>query len=959
MNLKRFFFSKAASLKIQNCVAAAAFLIIFLLCSNSSHSQIYFEDFGAEFDCTSSGQLANGFDPGEGPWTVTNVGTNGAVSNQWFISNSVIFDGIDACAAPCNGIIGGGLTLHIGDNGGDQGAFYNETGSGTNFVTSQRAESPVINCSGSFNNTLTIRYGHNSPNPQDVGSVWYNDGSGVWELLQTLGQPGLCDLNFSLIWDLETIPLPASANDNDEVQIAFQWDNDDTEIGANFRPSVAIDFVQVNAGVPPPPPVANFSVQGGVVDFCEQSCINFIDETTFDALSAGSATATYLWQFPGGDPVSSDQQNPTNICYNEPGTYSVSLTVTDNIGASLPITQTNLLTVQECGPDIIVEVDNDQPCLGEQTVTFNTDNSLGDINNATWTYTFVSDNLVEQFQLNQQNPTVTLNQLGFYDVTISVTDINNITETIQLFDYIEVIDCFGPEIAFSVQQQVICEGDCIQFTDESTSSTEIIEWNWSFNGGQAEGEDLPGVSTQQNPLVCYDLDGTYWAVLSATDLQGPTARPDSILITVDPCTGPPQADFAASDTVICAGDCVDFQNQSLGFQQEYLWSFSGINIVSTEENPSVICYDTPGTYDVSLVISNEVNIPDQEIKMDYITVEQCINPPVPRFSVSADTICAGKCVNFTNESTGLSSEFFTYEWIFQGAVMGSETSTEKDPVDICYNEPGTYDVALTVFRPSIPDSATQVFSNVVTVVNTPECRPEIIPNIPDTVCAGQCAFFSADYIDADSVRWTFTGGTPATSTAFEPGLVCFDLPGEYIVIIQAFNEAGESVPAITTVVATPRPPLSAGPDLIINAGAEITLTASLAGQIPNGTFLWQPFEQVDNFRAQTVRSTPQETTDFIVYYDQDSSCTAIDTVNVQVNFIPAVGVPNSFSPNGDGLNDEVSVLGQGIARMEFKIFNRYGQLVFETNNQNESWDGTFNDKELNAGTFVYTLEIVF
>jgi gliding motility-associated-like protein len=45
--------------------------------------------------------------------------------------------------------------------------------------------------------------------------------------------------------------------------------------------------------------------------------------------------------------------------------------------------------------------------------------------------------------------------------------------------------------------------------------------------------------------------------------------------------------------------------------------------------------------------------------------------------------------------------------------------------------------------------------------------------------------------------------------------------------------------------------------------------------------------------------------------------------------------------------------------MEFKVFNRYGQLVFETNNQSEGWDGTFNDTELNPGTFVYTLEITF
>jgi gliding motility-associated-like protein len=183
--------------------------------------------------------------------------------------------------------------------------------------------------------------------------------------------------------------------------------------------------------------------------------------------------------------------------------------------------------------------------------------------------------------------------------------------------------------------------------------------------------------------------------------------------------------------------------------------------------------------------------------------------------------------------------------------------------------------------------------------------------------------------------------------------------GDYTILIEAFNAAGPSVPVFQNIFVGVRPPLNAGPDITINSGATVQLTAGLGGQEPNGTFLWQPFDLVDDFRAQTVTTSPPETTTFIVYYDQDSSCTAIDSVTVNVNFVSAVGVPNSFSPNGDGINDVLRVLGQGISRMEFKIFNRYGQLVFETKSQSEGWDGTFNDRDLNAGTFVYTLEVTF
>jgi len=952
--------TRRASENLRKSLYLKLLVLLVLLLSVNGYSQIYFEDFGDMGDCSLVNNLANGYDPGQGTWTVSNIDANGPFASEWYISPSTAGEGfIGGCSEDCG--LSTQNTLHIGANavsGGDLGAVYFEFNSGLG-NTSKRAESPTIDCSNEFNNLATFVYtSFGMGSIDDLVNVVYSPDNGAnWFFIQTLPATPVCGIdNTDMIWGEVIVPLPAAANNNPAVKIGIEWVNVDNET-VNERPSVAIDLLRVDGGAVELP-TADFSVFNNQVDFCEQSCITFIDESTFGQFS-DPTQVTYQWSFPGGTPNMSNLQNPSDICYNEPGTYDVSLIVTDNLGSSPPAIQAGLITVQDCGPEIIVEANLTEICLGEQSITFNTDNSLGDIDNTTWEYTFTSDNMLDMFTVSAQNPTVTnFSEIGTYDVLISVTDINGITEVIELFDFFEVIDCFGPEIAFSVSQQIICPGDCIQFTDESTSGTQIIAWNWTLDGGQAEGEEMAGVSTQQNPTVCYALAGTYWAVLSATDLQGETVRPDSILITVDPCTGPPDADFSASETVICAGDCVDFQNESLGFQSEYLWSFSGVNIVSTDENPSVICYDTPGTYDVTLVVTNEVDVPDSETKVDYITVENCINPPVPRFSVSADTICAGKCVNFTNESTGLASEFFTYEWVFAGTEVGSETSIEESPSDICYNEPGSYDVSLKVVRPNIPDSAVSVFSNVVTVINTQECRPQIIPNIPDTICSAQCSFFSADFIDADSVRWTFNGGVPETSTAFVPGLVCFDEPGEYIVIVQAFNESGESLPEVRTVVAAERPPLDAGPDFTINAGAEITLNASLGGELPTGSFLWQPFELVDNFRAQTVRARPDENTAFIVFYE-DSSCTAVDTVNVTVNFVPAVGVPNSFSPNGDGINDVLRVLGQGIARMEFKVFNRYGQLVFETENQSEGWDGLFNDRELNAGTFVYTLEVLF
>jgi len=72
-----------------------------------------------------------------------------------------------------------------------------------------------------------------------------------------------------------------------------------------------------------------------------------------------------------------------------------------------------------------------------------------------------------------------------------------------------------------------------------------------------------------------------------------------------------------------------------------------------------------------------------------------------------------------------------------------------------------------------------------------------------------------------------------------------------------------------------------------------------------------------------------------------------------------VYVPNVFTPNGDGSNDVFFVNGKGITGLSVKIYNRWGNKVFEINNLNESWDGTYKGSDQNTAVFVYVLEANF
>lgn len=83
----------------------------------------------------------------------------------------------------------------------------------------------------------------------------------------------------------------------------------------------------------------------------------------------------------------------------------------------------------------------------------------------------------------------------------------------------------------------------------------------------------------------------------------------------------------------------------------------------------------------------------------------------------------------------------------------------------------------------------------------------------------------------------------------------------------------------------------------------------------------------------------------------------IYSVSNEVEVIPemTVYVPNTFTPNGDGLNDTFGIAGEAISDFRMQIFNRWGQLIFETKNANERWDGTYEGEKVPQGVYVYKI----
>jgi len=174
----------------------------------------------------------------------------------------------------------------------------------------------------------------------------------------------------------------------------------------------------------------------------------------------------------------------------------------------------------------------------------------------------------------------------------------------------------SPVASFTSNVTSICTSECVNFADNSTNTP--TSWSWSFPGG------TPATSTLQNPTsICYASAGTYSVTLTATNSGGSDTQTMTNLITVAVCTTPPVASFSSSTTSICMNGCVSYTDNSINIPTSWNWSFPGGNpSSSTQQNPSMICYATPGTYSVTLSATNAYGT-DIETMTNLITVNNC------------------------------------------------------------------------------------------------------------------------------------------------------------------------------------------------------------------------------------------------------------------------------------------------------------------------------------------------
>ncbi|HTI09450.1 MAG TPA: PKD domain-containing protein [Puia sp.] len=414
------------------------------------------------------------------------------------------------------------------------------------------------------------------------------------------------------------------------------------------------------------------------------------------------------------------------------------------------------------------------------------------------------------------------------------------------------------------------------------------------------------------------------------------------------------------DSLGCVPLQVTFQD-TIRSAKSYIWNFGdGSGDLSTTDYSVNHTYTSTGTFLVTLIAidSNSCNVSDTVYK--NITVKN--NKAVLDFKYAKVGPCESLSFDFTNLSTapppaqpfGDSS----FVWIFGDQPNRTIPAGPVASVtNYSFPAPGTYNVSLILVDTNYcnyPDTLTKqlyIAANVKAQFETPL-----------TGCAPYSAVFNNTSIAGQQYFWDFGDGTTSTDRTPAPHL--YANPGTYTIFLRVVDSSTCNIADSTTITITlqgkpasdfsfaPSPPVPNTPTVFTNLSSPDAVRfvwifgdGSSESKTTRDTAIHQ-YNKTDTFQACLVAINTAGCAD-----------TVCKPVAVLIN--PLLDVPNAFTPGRFGQNGIVKVVGFGIQHMVFRIYNRWGQMVFQSNDPYIGWDGTYKGALQPMDVYAYTLEAEF
>jgi len=637
---------------------------------------------------------------------------------------------------------------------------------------------------------------------------------------------------------------------------------------------------------------------------------------TLEGLSIGAQN--YNWLSDPLDPTIIGQGNDT-IIVSPPGTTEYILVATDNCTNS--DSDTTYATLDGA---VANASDDGSICLGDSiTLSCNLGN-----NNETyiWSANPPDNGLTSQ----NTNQTIKVAPTGTTTYTVEVTDDCNFQATDEV-----IVIVHDLPVASAGSNDDICRGE-----DYTLSASGGIGYQWG-SIPLDPSLTLNQQDTLANPVINPDSETVYKYFVQVTNENG-CIDIDTMELTVNHV---PDIQLSPDNETICFGDTVVIT--AIGdIADNYVWdseptdpSLSGGNLNTVTAIP-----DITTTYSLVATIGgiNCPAVPEYEITV------------IPQLFANFE-IADDKTETCENESIGI---FYTgnasinayYNWDFgSDAIINS--GSNQGPYSVVWPTAGTKTISLSLTESNCPSDYVEINVDVFAMPTT-----EFIAD-PESGCAELEVLFTNQSSDLDEAtyEWNIEGNISTDTNA----LHVFANPGLYEVSLTTTNRSICSNPLTKsnyiTVNEIPTPEFDADPpETILEEGVINFINNSSSSDIMS--YLWD-FGDSDSSNLENPDHQYTTEGQYLVKLIATTSFGCIDSTSKSVTIHPdfAVFPPNAFTPNGDGENDFFVVNGTGISAYAIRIYSRWGELMFESQDITDHWDGSYKGSQVPPGTYVYKI----
>lgn len=512
----------------------------------------------------------------------------------------------------------------------------------------------------------------------------------------------------------------------------------------------------------------------------------------------------------------------------------------------------------------------------------------------------------------QPAPTYTYSDTGVFIAKLIVNKDSNCTDSATT--EVRVFPGFFPDFEYNGS----CFTNPFQFIDRSTTKYGTINaWTWNFGNTNT----LNDTSHLKNPQYLYPGIGSYMATLMVSSDKGCSDTVTKEIKVIDK----PSLDLPFRDTLICSIDSLVLRAIGTGI---FSWSPT-IQLNGGNTSTPIVFPKQTTTYTVTLTDRGCIATDTVRVNvLDFITVD----------AGNDTTICLTDNIQLKPVSQGLQ-----YRW---SPATGLSNPNIKSPVATPLNPSNTYTVTVNLGKCQATDN--------ITIRTVP--YPKSGAGNDTTIC----------FRDTAMLHGTGTGTytwSPAASVQFPNRLQTAAYPQQTTsYVLSVYQNLGCPKPGTDTVLVTVRPPVTvfAGNDTSIVLGQPLQLNGISNVNI----FNWSPGTGMSNPQVSNpvvLFNTLPAGADRIKYVltaGTPEGCNASDDIIVRIfTTSPSIFVPDAFTPNQDGKNDQIKPILAGMKQLlYFRVYNRYGQLIFETKQAGKGWDGTVKGALQGSSAFVYTCQ---